>query len=164
MRYIISRLTSACLLAALVAFAASGAASADPTTPVNPLQKRFMQGKSLDICDQGSLPVVNGDYRAAAIRATNYTAVAAINASPTHAAKAEVIDLDDPKFGGQYDGTTHMNMLGTNNLQIFDVMLNWANDNIPNPIVDQACPGGNGVGKAMVTVRNNVFDGTPSGA
>jgi hypothetical protein len=97
--------------------------------------------------DKVPLLVVNGDYRAAAIRATNYTAVAAINASPTHTAKAEVIDLDDPKFGGQYNGTTHMNMLGTNNLQIFDVMLNWANDNIPNPVVDQACPGGNGVGK-----------------
>src|SRR4029079_4250219 len=86
--------------------------------------------------------VVNGDYRAASFRATNYAAVAAINASPTHAAKAEVIDLDDPKFQGKYNGTTHMNMLGTNNLQVFDVMLNWANQNIPNPMADSSCPSG----------------------
>jgi hypothetical protein len=97
--------------------------------------------------DHVPLLIVNGDYRAAAIRATNYTAVAAINATPTHTAKAEVIDLDDPIFKGKYNGTTHMNMLGTNNLQIFDVMLNWADKYIPNPIEDNSCPSGPPPGK-----------------
>jgi hypothetical protein len=57
-----------------------------------------------------------------------------------------------------------MNMLGTNNLQIFDVMLNWANDNISNPIVDQACPAATVLAKAMVTAPNNVSDSPGSGA
>jgi hypothetical protein len=41
---------SATLLIALVASSAWAA----PTDPVNPLKKRFLVGKSLDICDQGS--------------------------------------------------------------------------------------------------------------
>jgi hypothetical protein len=92
--------------------------------------------------DHVPLLIVNGDYRAQTNRDTNYAAVAAINASPTHTAKAEVIDLDAPSFGGKFNGTTHMNMLGTNNLQVFDVMLNWANQNIPNPMADTSCPSG----------------------
>ena len=32
-----------------------GSSSASPTDPVNPLTKRFVQGKALDICDQGAL-------------------------------------------------------------------------------------------------------------
>ena len=95
--------------------------------------------------------VVNGDYRAAAFRATNYAAVAAINASPTHAAKAEVIDLDNPSFNGKFNGTTHMNMLGTNNLQVFDVMLNWADQYIPNPMAETSCPSGPPAGKGPKT-------------
>jgi hypothetical protein len=58
--------------------------------------------------------VVNGDYGAsapgltpAAVRATNYAARDAINASPTHAvAPATVIDLDDPSFKGQFNQIT----------------------------------------------------------
>ena len=84
--------------------------------------------------------VVNGDYRAESFRLTNYAARDAINASPTHAvAPAEVIDLDAPSFRGKFNGTSHMNMLGTNNLQVFDVLLNWANQNIPNPLATTAC-------------------------
>jgi len=89
--------------------------------------------------DHVPLLIVNGDYRAQANRDTNYAAVAAINASPTHTAKAEVIDLDNPSFNGKFNGTTHMNMLGTNNLQVFDVMLNWANQYIPNPMAETSC-------------------------
>jgi hypothetical protein len=98
--------------------------------------------------------VVNGDYgavtptlSAAQVRASNYAARDAINASPTHAvAPATVIDLDDPSFGGKFNGTTHTNMLGTNNLAFFDVILNWLNQNVPNPIVATSCPSGNGQG------------------
>jgi len=60
--------TSSCLTAvALIAgAAASVSAWAGPTDPVNPLTKRFMQGKSLDICDQGSL------YVGGVSKVTNY--------------------------------------------------------------------------------------------
>jgi hypothetical protein len=93
--------------------------------------------------------VVNGDYRAESFRLTNYAARDAINASPTHAvAPATVIDLDDPSFKGQYNGTVHMNMLGTNNLAVFDVINNWFNQNVDNPIVTPAsCPSGPPPGK-----------------
>ena len=40
-----------------------------------------------------------------------------------------------------------MNMLGTNQIEVFDVMLNWADQNIPNPIVATACPSGPKPGK-----------------
>ena len=45
-------------------------------------------------------------------------------------AKAEYIKLDElgkPIF----NGTTHMMMLGTNNLEVADVILNWSDANIP---------------------------------
>jgi hypothetical protein len=37
-----------------------------------------------------------------------------------------------------------MNMLGTNNLDVLDFMLNFAEQNIPNPIVSSSCPSGQG--------------------
>ena len=45
-------------------------------------------------------------------------------------AKADYIKLDElpnPVF----KGTTHMMMLGTNNLEVADLILNWAEQNIP---------------------------------
>jgi hypothetical protein len=39
----------------LAVAAASASAWAGPADPVNPLTKRFVQGKALDICDQGGL-------------------------------------------------------------------------------------------------------------
>ena len=45
------RLSAAVLLAA----AGAGAAWASPTDPPNPLTKRFVQGKALDVCDFGAL-------------------------------------------------------------------------------------------------------------
>jgi hypothetical protein len=38
-------------------------------------------------------------------------------------APATVIDLDDPSFGGKFNGTTHTNMLGTNNLAFLLTMV-----------------------------------------
>ena len=46
------------------------------------------------------------------------------------AAKAEYIKLDELK-NPVFKGTTHMMMLGTNHLDIADVILNWADENIP---------------------------------
>ena len=103
--------------------------------------------------DHVSFLVVNGDYGAngqggiGPTRASNYTARDAINASPTHAvAPATVIDLDDPSFGGKFNGTTTWSMMGTNNLAVFDVTLNWLNQNVPNPMVATSCPSGKGQG------------------
>jgi hypothetical protein len=45
-------------------------------------------------------------------------------------AKAEYIKLDE--LGNPvFKGTTHMMMLGTNNLEVADVILNWSEQNIP---------------------------------
>jgi len=61
------------------------------------------------------------------------TTVDQINARRTAgqgAAKAEYIKLDELK-NPVFKGTTHMMMLGTNHLDIADVILNWADENIP---------------------------------
>ena len=45
-------------------------------------------------------------------------------------AKAEYIKLDE--LGNPiFNGTTHMMMLGPNNLQVADVILNWVDQNVP---------------------------------
>jgi hypothetical protein len=44
--------------------------------------------------------------------------------------KAEYIKLDELK-NPVFKGTTHMMMLGTNHLDVADVILNWADENIP---------------------------------
>src|SRR4029079_7895206 len=46
-----------CLSAVALLAVASPTAWAGPADPLSPLTKRFMQGKSLDICDQGSFYV-----------------------------------------------------------------------------------------------------------
>ena len=90
---------------------------------------------------------MNGDYRPGTARVANREMIAAINASPTRTASpATYVDLDDPKFGGKYLGTTHMNMIGTTSSEVFDFALKWAGDNIPNPMVQTSCPGGQAVG------------------
>jgi hypothetical protein len=92
--------------------------------------------------------VVNGDYRASAIRQGNWAAAAAVKArrdAGLGTAKFEVIDVDKPGYeGGRFLGTTHMNMLGTNNLDVFDIMLNWANENIRNAPKATTCKTGKG--------------------
>jgi hypothetical protein len=92
--------------------------------------------------------LTNGDYRPAATRNVNRAFVAALNASPTRAVgPATYIDLDSPQYLGTFKGTTHMNMLGETNLQLFDLFLDWADKNIPNPIVATSCPSGPPPGK-----------------
>jgi hypothetical protein len=87
----------------------------------------------------------DSDFIRVRVRASNYAARDAVNASPTHAvAPATVIDLDDPSFNGKFNGTTHLNALATDNLAFFDVILNWFDQNVPNPIVATSCPSGNG--------------------
>jgi len=99
-----------------------------------------LTGAGLVASDFDTIPllVVNGDYRALATRQANRAAVAEINASPTRkVSPAEVIDTEN--VGPQFNGHTHMNMLGTTNLLMFDLMLEWANRNISNPLGDTQC-------------------------
>jgi len=73
---------------------------------------------------------LKGDYTATSEVCT--TTVNAINARRTAGhgtAKADYIKLDE--LGNPvFNGTTHMMMLGTNNLEVADVILNWADQNI----------------------------------
>ena len=86
---------------------------------------------------------MNGDYRPGNTRVQNRAMIDAINASPTRSVgPATYVDLDDPAFGGQFLGTTHMMMIGTTASDVFDYALEWAEDNIPNPIVKTSCPSG----------------------
>jgi hypothetical protein len=61
---------------------------------------------------------------------TTVDAINARRAAGQGTAKADYIKLDEvgnPVF----NGTTHMMMLGTNNLEVADVILNWTDENIP---------------------------------
>lgn len=57
-------------------------------------------------------------------------------------AKAEYVKLDDPAFKGKFKGTTHMMMMGTNNLAVFDVITKWTDKNIDNPMLGNVCKPG----------------------
>jgi hypothetical protein len=74
---------------------------------------------------------LKGDYAATSEQCQ--TTVDAINARRSGGqgvAKADYIKLDE--LGNPiFNGTTHMMMLGTNNLQVADVILNWVDQNVP---------------------------------
>jgi hypothetical protein len=74
---------------------------------------------------------LKGDYAATSEQCqTTINAINARRAAGQGIAKAEYIKLDE--LGNPiFNGTTHMMMLGTNNLQVADVILKWADDNIP---------------------------------
>jgi hypothetical protein len=84
--------------------------------------------------------MMNGDYRPLATRQGNYAAVAAMNASPTRkVGPALAIDAEDPRFKGKFLGHTHMGMLGSTAIAQFDFFLDWAEKNIPNPVLKTSC-------------------------
>jgi hypothetical protein len=74
---------------------------------------------------------LKGDYTATSpVCQATVDAINARRAAGHGTAKAEYIKLDElgkPVF----NGTTHMMMLGTNNLEVADVILNWTDANIP---------------------------------
>jgi len=74
---------------------------------------------------------LKGDYTATSeVCQTTVDAINARRAAGQGDAKAEYIKLDEvgnPVF----KGTTHMMMIGSNNLEVADVILNWADQNIP---------------------------------
>jgi hypothetical protein len=73
---------------------------------------------------------LKGDYTATSpVCQTTVDAINARRAAGHGTAKAEYIKLDElgkPVF----NGTTHMMMLGTNNLEVADLILNWSDENI----------------------------------
>jgi len=90
--------------------------------------------------DQIPFLIVNTDYRSTATRTGNRADVAAMNASPTRRVKpALAVDMDSARFKGRFNGQTHMNMLDTTNLALFDFFLEWVSENIPNPVVASSC-------------------------
>jgi hypothetical protein len=74
---------------------------------------------------------LKGDYTATSEQCQQ--TVNAINerrAAGKGTAKAEYIKLDE--LGNPiFNGTTHMMMLGSNNLEIADLLLKWVDDNVP---------------------------------
>jgi len=79
--------------------------------------------------DYNNIPflLANGGYRPATTRQVNRDFFAQLSQSPIH----RYLDLDSPEFGGKYLGTTHMNMLGTNNLDVLDFLLKFADETSP---------------------------------
>jgi hypothetical protein len=73
---------------------------------------------------------VKGDYATTTAQCqTTIDEINARRAAGKGIAKAEYIKLDE--LGPVFKGTTHMMMLGTNNLEIADVMLKWVDENVP---------------------------------
>jgi len=73
---------------------------------------------------------MKGDYTATSDQCqATVDSINARRAEGKGIAKAEYIKLDE--LGPVFNGTTHMMMLGTNNLEIADVILNWVDENVP---------------------------------
>jgi hypothetical protein len=74
---------------------------------------------------------LKGDYTATSeVCQTSVNEINARRSGGQGTAKADYIklgELANPAF----KGTTHMMMLGTNNLEVADLILNWADENIP---------------------------------
>ena len=99
-------------------------------------------GLAADGSDFDKIPYLafKGDYTA-----TDATCVNTVNilnarrAAGLRSAKADYIQLDAPSYRGKFNGTTHMMMMGTNSLAVFDEINKWASANIRNPIVTDGC-------------------------
>jgi len=74
---------------------------------------------------------LKGDYTATSeVCKTTVDAINARRAAGHGTAKAEYVKLDE-QGNPIFNGTTHMMMLGTNNLEVADVILNWVDENVP---------------------------------
>ena len=91
-----------------------------------------LPNSGLTAADFDNIPymALKGDYTATSeVCDTTVNAIKARRAAGQGTAKADYIKLDE--LGNPiFNGTTHMMMLGTNNLEVADVILNWANRNI----------------------------------
>jgi hypothetical protein len=79
--------------------------------------------------------VLKGDYtiQGTQLCKENVDAINARRAMGFGTAPATYIALDEPQYNGKFNGVTHMMMDGTDALEVMDVILDWANKNIPNP-------------------------------
>jgi len=89
-------------------------------------------GLKADDFDNIPYMALKGDYTPTSeVCDTTVNAIKARRAAGHGKAKADYIKLDE--LGNPiFNGTTHMMMLGTNNLEVADVILNWADKNIRN--------------------------------
>jgi hypothetical protein len=91
-----------------------------------------LPNSGLTAADFDNIPymALKGDYTATSeVCDATVNAIKARRAAGQGTAKADYIKLDE--LGNPvFNGTTHMMMLGTNNLEVADVILNWANKNI----------------------------------
>lgn len=72
---------------------------------------------------------MKGDYAAnSAVCQTTVDAIQARRTAGQGSAKVDYLKLDE--MGPVFQGTTHMMMLGTNNLEIADVILNWVDQSL----------------------------------
>jgi hypothetical protein len=87
-------------------------------------------GLKADDFDNIPYMALKGDYTATSeVCDTTVNAIKARRAAGHGKAKADYIKLDE--LGNPiFNGTTHMMMLGTNNLEVADVILNWADKNV----------------------------------
>ncbi|HUI82193.1 MAG TPA: hypothetical protein VLY24_29930 [Bryobacteraceae bacterium] len=92
-----------------------------------------LPNSGLTAADFDNIPylALKGDYTATSeVCQTTVDQINARRAAGNGTAKADYIKLDE--LGNPvFKGTTHMMMLGTNNLEVADVILNWADQNIP---------------------------------
>jgi len=90
----------------------------------------------LTAADFDNIPnlTVKGDYRPDADPSLPcYNDIKARRDAGFGSAQVEYIALDDPKFGGKFNGVTHMMMDDTAALPVMDVILGWARQHIANP-------------------------------
>jgi hypothetical protein len=91
-----------------------------------------LPNSGLTAADFDNIPymALKGDYTATSeVCDATVNAIKARRAGGQGSAKADYIKLDE--LGNPiFNGTTHMMMLGTNNLEVADVILNWAAKNI----------------------------------
>ncbi len=93
-----------------------------------------LPNSGLQVEDFDNIPylALKGDYTPTSqVCQTTVDAIRARRAAGHGTAQADYIKLDE--LGNPvFNGTTHMMMLGTNNLAVADVILNWADKNIPS--------------------------------
>ncbi len=99
------------------------------------LAQAGLKGKDFD-----KIPflLINGDYRPLATRVGNRAARDILNASKTRSVGPAVV-MDTELVGPQFNGQTHMNMIGLTNLKMFDLIMDWADKNIKNPMARGDC-------------------------
>jgi len=91
-----------------------------------------LPNSGLTAADFDNIPymALKGDYTATSmICQTTVDQINARRASGQGTAKADYVKLDELE-NPVFNGTTHMMMLGTNNLAVADLIVNWADQNI----------------------------------